>query len=89
MENIRSSLRSGRVDDEESNASDDGNSLGTKSVASDQAFLCTSNDAAKDALPHHPQTECCRLNSAISAQLKDDFLASGDTLLVEWGEGEC
>jgi hypothetical protein len=74
VENIRSSLRSVRVNDEESNASDDGNSLGTKSVASDQAFLCKSNNAAEHA--------------RLLQQPNDDFLASGDTLLVEWGEAK-
>ena len=73
-ENIRSSLHSVRVDDEESNASDDDNSLGTKCVASDQAFLCKSNSAAEHA--------------TLLQQPNEDFLASGDTLLVEWGEAK-
>ena len=78
--NIRSSLRSVRADDEESNASDDGNSLGPNSFASDKAFLYTSNNVAEDALPHPKIVE------QRSDLPSEDFLASGATLLVEWGE---
>ena len=89
VENIRSSL-SGRVDDGESNASDDGNNLGIKSVApdTDRAFLCKSKNVAADALPH-PKFVERQHDLANGEQLDDDFLASGDTLIVEWGEGEC
>ena len=80
--NIRSSLRSVRADDEESNASDDGNSLGPNSFASDKAFLCKSNSVAEDALPHPKIVE------QRSDLPSEDFLASGATLLVEWGEAK-